>query len=1061
MNNIKELTQKLLSISPYFNFHSSLFQNLLFSKQLRQLRNTSSSTFGIRNKSTSSILKWIQTFQFKSNCNFWILLEQYNPNLESKIFTTQIFQTPSSMINLFLQARWIQLLIHIESIQIRTFNVQQILVNFYDQIGLNLSMSLDIYIYQFMLILSSSKRCFIKLTFLDRLIPLQILYPKFKQNEQLLRDIPSAFTKQYDSTKVLIQLVKILTREEQKKIKALKFDTQTLFNKGHYQWSRVINYSLLIPPMFTNAFYQAISSLSIILVIFAFFHILGSILLAFVRAVQGNRAKIDYEPLQISVFFNCCDIVLIKMMDSFDFINNRSLAFIVLHIRVLKDQQTTQESRRYLFWNVFGRIDYDVTLVSKISIISIIDSSNLLLEGGIKKNSAFCLINLVAFTFSVILIYSYTIQLYMHMIVRLIFTLQAKKINKWQGHLATWVISLLYALISLISFQESHCGVTLSSTAPFTFIILLLSFFAMAITTRQYIKQECEINSTNKLQKEGQNFMQYITKLFIVQSIIMTSFITFAMAAYLLDQSLKLQVNCTNATPITWLAYLGFFAQISAVVYPIAIPLTRFTDPFIKKHLIKHYFPSKSLTGSRDISMIEQSLEGTSIQYKKISLDGLSQSLIEQNSFQVSQEFSTFRKPYTQSDYLRTNTVSVGRSRQLTMQNKQEDPFIHQLTNQLRSEIIKRIMALILIQEHDKVKEISQNKQFKKILRHQANQDYDDQIVFNVNDMFLKEHFREQFKVQNKKFKMISYAPVIFDILTKEDQEHLDLLNCLDLETNQEQIRECAQTSGGKSGEFFFFNHNNKILLKTISMSELQTLLEIIEQYFWHCTNNPNTLIAKILGIFTFEGFEIGRISMILMKNIGKINKMAIQRIFDLKGSSYDREVIKTIKSSGEFNSQNVETISSGQVLKDLDFIKLEKQIHISPELCTQIYEQLEVDTLFLKSLGFMDYSLCLMIVDWQSFYQSQLSNEIQDEELIQKIIGQKLTRLQHCYPSTVQNGFYYHIGIIDYLQKYNLQKITEKYAKKFMKLDSNLDTSSQNPYEYRKRFLIFLKRIL
>ncbi|CAD8197039.1 unnamed protein product [Paramecium pentaurelia] len=677
--------------------------------------------------------------------------------------------------------------------------------------------------------------------------------------------------------------------------------------------------------------------------------------------------------------------------------------------------------------------------------------------------SALCYINIVAFTFSVILIYSYTIQLYMHMIVRLIFTLQAKKINKWQGHLVTWVISMLYAVISLVSFQESVCGVTLSSTAPFTFIILLLSFFAMAITTRQYIKQECTIHSNSKLQKEGQNFMYYITRLFIAQSVIMTSFITFAMVAYLLNQIKQLETCPLNDNDKAWLVILGFFAQISAVVYPIVIPLIRIFDPFIFKHLKKYYYPDRFHLESRDISMIQQSFEETSIQQKKISLDGLSQSLIEQNSFHVSQEFTSFRKPFTQSDFIRSNTaISNGRSRQLTMQNKQEDPFIHQLTNQLRSEIIKRILALILIQEHDKIKAINQNKCFKKILRHQANQDYDDQVVFTVNDMFLKEHFKDQFKIQNKKFKMISYAPVIFDILTKEDQENLDLLNCFDLETNQEQIKECAQTTGGKSGEFFFFNHNNKILLKTISMSELQILLEMIEQYFWHCTNNPNTLIAKILGIYTFEGFEIGRISMILMKNIGKINKLAIKRIFDLKGSSYDREVIKTVKPSGELNSQQLETIiTNDKVLKDLDFLKLEKQIHISPEFCTSIYEQLEIDTLFLKSLGFMDYSLCLMIVDWFSFYESQLYHEIQDEELIYKIIGQKLTRLQHCYPSTIQKGQYYHIGIIDYLQKYNLQKITEKYAKKFLKLDSNLDTSSQNPYEYRKRFLTFMKRIL
>ncbi|CAD8084208.1 unnamed protein product [Paramecium sonneborni] len=710
-----------------------------------------------------------------------------------------------------------------------------------------------------------------------------------------------------------------------------------------------------------------------------------------------------------------------------------------------------------------GDIYFGMSIGELIIMLHYLTDSIVQLKSDMKNysTSSLCYINLVAFTFSVLLIYSYTIQLYMHMVIRLIFTLQAKKINKWQGHLVTWIISFFYALISLVSFQESYlCGVTLSSTAPFTFIILLLSFFVVAITAKQYIKQQFECHQTSKLKKQGASFVYYITKLFIAQSIIMTSFILFAMAAYLLNQINKIPEKCSPKDQ-GWLAILSFFAQISAVTYPIVIPIIRYSDPFVLKHIRKYLFQHRQPLDTSDISLIVQSFHQSSIQQKKISLDGLSQSLIEQNTLQLEQQI--FKNQHSSSDYLRSHTASSnGRPRQLTIQNKLEDPFIHQLTNQLRSEIIKRIMALILLQEQDKIKSINQNQNFKKIRRYQANQDYNEQYVFTVNQIFLKQNFENHFQSQNKKFKMISYAPVIFNILTKQDFDQLDIANCLDLETNQDQIRECAQTTGGKSGEFFFFNYNNKVLLKTISMTELQTLIEIIEQYFWHCTNNPNTLIAKILGIYTFEGFEIGRISMILMKNIAKINKMAITRNFDLKGSSHDREVIKSTKSSGELNSQQQELIVSNHiVLKDLDFLKLEKQINISSEFSTVIYEQLEIDTLFLKSLGFMDYSLCLILVDWLSFYKSQLIDEIQDEELINKIINQKITRLQHCYPSLIQKGFYYHIGIIDYLQKYNLQKITEKYAKKFMKLDSNLDTSSQNPYEYRKRFLIFMKKIL
>jgi hypothetical protein len=92
------------------------------------------------------------------------------------------------------------------------------------------------------------------------------------------------------------------------------------------------------------------------------------------------------------------------------------------------------------------------------------------------------------------------------------------------------------------------------------------------------------------------------------------------------------------------------------------------------------------------------------------------------------------------------------------------------------------------------------------------------------------------------------------------DLENVDIMNSLDLMLNEAQIEECSQTTGGKSGEFFFFTHDNRFLLKTVSIYEQKILLKRLENYFWHVTNHTETLIAKIMGVFTFEGFETGPI---------------------------------------------------------------------------------------------------------------------------------------------------------------------------------------------------------
>lgn len=118
----------------------------------------------------------------------------------------------------------------------------------------------------------------------------------------------------------------------------------------------------------------------------------------------------------------------------------------------------------------------------------------------------------------------------------------------------------------------------------------------------------------------------------------------------------------------------------------------------------------------------------------------------------------------------------------------------------------------------------------------------------------------------------------------------------------------------------------------------------MLKNYFQYLTQNPNTLIAKIYGVYTFELEKEANINIIVMRNIARTSNT--YRIYDLKGSSYDREVAKK-----EINLSSV-------VLKDLDFLNIEKYLYISQDDARLIVDNAIKDSNFFRSLGLIDYSL-------------------------------------------------------------------------------------------------------
>ena len=79
------------------------------------------------------------------------------------------------------------------------------------------------------------------------------------------------------------------------------------------------------------------------------------------------------------------------------------------------------------------------------------------------------------------------------------------------------------------------------------------------------------------------------------------------------------------------------------------------------------------------------------------------------------------------------------------------------------------------------------------------------------------------------------------------------LLESLDIESNRKMVFRSGE-SAGLSGSFFFFSHDNKFIIKTLSSSDKKKLIEIMEgDYCSYLMQNKNSLLARIYGMYNIK----------------------------------------------------------------------------------------------------------------------------------------------------------------------------------------------------------------
>ena len=111
------------------------------------------------------------------------------------------------------------------------------------------------------------------------------------------------------------------------------------------------------------------------------------------------------------------------------------------------------------------------------------------------------------------------------------------------------------------------------------------------------------------------------------------------------------------------------------------------------------------------------------------------------------------------------------------------------------------------------------------------------------------------------------YAPKVFrKIRLLNNIKDQDLIESLDPSKNIKQIQNAGEGAGA-SGSFFFFSHDRKFIMKTMSKLEINHLIRVLPHYYDHLNSGDQCSLAKIYGVFTVRMDSFEAIHLMIMHN--------------------------------------------------------------------------------------------------------------------------------------------------------------------------------------------------
>ena len=369
---------------------------------------------------------------------------------------------------------------------------------------------------------------------------------------------------------------------------------------------------------------------------------------------------------------------------------------------------------------------------------------------------------------------------------------------------------------------------------------------------------------------------------------------------------------------------------------------------------------------------------------------------------------------------------------------------------------------------------------------------------YNINFKTFKELELNDDSISESEYlsiKVINYAPKSFAYLRQVEKINIDEMIESFLPKNN---RKGLKRSQGKSGSFFISTDDNKYMIKSLKSDEIDLIRNgFLNKYIKHIDETKNkSLLCRLYGMYNIIFPQGDETLIIVMRNvIGDLKDNTLIK-FDLKGSTYKR------KADYDINTLN------DNVMKDLNFNEIEKNIKIDKESINQLRNIISQDSIFLSKSELMDYSLFLIKIslnkeemkdifgenmkqnqnkDLNNLYSNEMSlennasnknnnidnnnndNSILKIEDLKNSYNEKKKfndieyYKQYLYPSLIQ-GTGYIISIIDYFQYFNFFKVVEagvisKFKTGLSKKNNNT-ISCVDPKTYSERFIKYFTQL-
>ena len=645
---------------------------------------------------------------------------------------------------------------------------------------------------------------------------------------------------------------------------------------------------------------------------------------------------------------------------------------------------------------IFG-ISVAELMLSSHWIVSSVFSKGVYMD--LSNDCAFCITNAVFSTSAGFLEYCYNICMCIYLVKSLRNALKASRVPGKSLHILTLTLTFCCIIYAL---STDKLGKTLFGTCSIKWtpraysayggpvIVLLYAF--ISFNTFIYVRRnapQCE-KSSHRVTEFLKNYNKYI----ICSTIIWAVYAFMNLAATIVQNS--------NSHPEHLIRIIGTIGNIAKLSTPLVLTIIRYNDKAIKKTMKKLvYFWRSDDSKTTNIDLISHQP---------------SASLLPNEMYQSARD--------------EDRNLNVGGG-----------ILSKDLRIQLTHTILSGILFTTKVIQMDNVsidhRELSKNPDA-----------YSQAKEFQISKEIIQEYLPEinfaGYPTFSGLFKF--HSPYLFDHLMKQDKRFINLQESIDFADNFNAIRKASGVGdGGKSGEFFFFSNDKKLIVKTIPKMELDKLLEILPDYTAYMEKHADSLIAKYYGVFTLqrEGTDEEE-HFLVMRNVCGLPSDYVERQYDMKGSTFDREVLK---------NQNIIELSELKgkgTLKDTDFFKYDQFLSIAPHLSSKFVTVMQRDASFFRQHNLIDYSLAVFIVNKKRYIDDngQLPKSSEYHELCSM-------------QSISQPDLWYNLGIIDYLQPYNLNKMIEKNLKKLIKRNLSLDTSSQPPEKYAARFSKFANRLV